>query len=138
LKGIMGSPDPAPLPYGGLQYYQLHYIVPVQTDENHNFLARCTPITSGHFGSKRVVGVRWVGTGRFAERLQNDGKLTEMLKEVLLNEGEIRVDPLDDHVRIYGRWIHEDRLSFNETMLEIADRIGMHVHHRRPDNGSDE
>lgn len=126
----MGRLDPAPLPYGGLQYYQIHFIVEVQSDENHNLLARCKPITRGHFSNKRVTGVKWIGVGRFAEKLQNDSKLTDMLKEVLLNEGEVRVDPLDDHVRIYGKWIHEDRLAFSETMLEIADRIAMHIQHK--------
>jgi hypothetical protein len=50
-----------------------------------------------------------------------------MLKEVMLREGEIRVDPLDDHIRIYGRWVHEDAFEFNKMMLEIAERIVDHV-----------
>jgi len=125
----MGKSDPAPLPYGGLQYYQVHYIVAIESEDNHNLLARCSPITQGHFKNKRVVGVKWVGAGRFADRLQDDSKLGEMLKEVLLREGEIRVDPQDDHIRIHGKWLHEDKLAFSETMFEIADRIAMHVRH---------
>jgi hypothetical protein len=125
----MGQSDPAPLPYGGLQYYQVHYIVAIESEDNHNLLARCSPITQGHFKNKRVVGVKWVGAGRFADRLQDDSKLGEMLKEVLLREGEIRVDPQDDHIRIHGKWLHEDKLAFSETMFEIADRIAMHVRH---------
>lgn len=131
----MGQSDPAPLPYGGLQYYQAHYIVSIESEDNHNLLARCSPITQGHFKNKRVVGVKWVGAGRFADRLQDDSKLGEMLKEVLLREGEIRVDPLDDHIRIHGKWLHEDKLAFSETMFEIADRIAMHVRHKGSDVG---
>ena len=131
----MGQSDPAPLPYGGLQYYQVHYIVALESEENHNHLARCSPITQGHFQNKRVVGVKWVGNGRFADRLQDDSKLGEMLKEVLLREGEIRVDPQDDHIRIHGKWLHEDNLAFSETMFEIADRIAMHVRHKDSDMG---
>ena len=131
----MGNPDPNPLPYGGLQYYQVHYIVDVQSDENHDLLARCEPITKGRFSNKRVVGVRWLGAGRFADLLQEDAKLSEMLKKVLRMEGEIRVDPLDDHIRIHGKWIHEEKLSFSETMFEIADRIAMHVRQRLSDMG---
>lgn len=131
----MRQPDPVPLPYGGLQYYQVHYIVEVRNDENSDFLAWCEPVTEGHFGSKRVVGVRWVGAGRFAELLQKDEKLTDMLKDVLLNQGEIRVDPQDDHIRIHGKWVHEDRLGFNETLFEIADRIAMHIKQRLSDMG---
>ncbi|HEV8387727.1 MAG TPA: hypothetical protein VGQ03_08905 [Nitrososphaera sp.] len=131
----MGQSDPAPLPYGGLQYYQVHYIVSIESEDNHNLLARSSPITQGHFKNKRVVGVKWVGAGSFADRLQDDSKLSEMLKEVLLREGEIRVDPQDDHIRIHGKWLHEDKLAFSETMFEIADRIAMHVRHKDFDMG---
>lgn len=131
----MSGLDPVPLPYGGLQYYQIHYVIAVESDENYNFLAHCKPITSGHFGNKRVIDVRWTGVGTFAERLQNDAKLTEMLKKVLVNEGELKIDPQDDHVRIYGKWVHEDRLAFSDTMLEIADRIAMHIRNKNSDTG---
>jgi len=45
----------------------------------------------------------------------------------MLREGEIRVDPMDDHVTIYGKWIHEDALAINVTMFEITDRIAGHI-----------
>lgn len=123
----MPKQDPVPLPYGSLQYYQVHYVVKSESKENGNFLSRCEPITKGHFGSKRIVDVRWTGADSFAEILQTDSKLTEMLKEVMLREGEIRIDPMDDHIRIYGKWIHEESFAFNQTMLEIADRIAGHI-----------
>lgn len=126
----MPKQDPIPLPYGSLQYYQVHYIVESESKENGNFLARCQPVTKGHFGNKRVVDVRWTGIEDLVEVLQQDAKLTEMLKEVMLREGEIRVDPLDDHIRIYGKWIHEDTFAFNQTMFEIADRIAGHIKKR--------
>ena len=53
-----------------------------------------------------------------------------MLKEVMLHEGEIRVDPQDDHIRIYGKWKHEENFAFNENMMEIADRIAMQTKER--------
>src|SRR5919198_3932919 len=123
----MPKQDPTPLPYGPLQYYQAHYIVKLEGDANGDVLARCKPVTRGHFSSKRVVDVKWTGDDKFAQILQHDTKLTEMLKEVMLHEGEIRVDPMDDHVRIYGKWIHEDAFAFNQTMFEIADRIAGHI-----------
>ena len=126
----MPRQDPTPLPYGALQYYQVHYIIQVESEENDNFLSKCEAKTKGHFANKRVVEVKWTGADRFAEVLQADDKLTEMLKEVMLREGEIRVDPQDDHIRIYGKWSHEENFAFNETMLEIADRIAMHIKER--------
>lgn len=126
----MPKQDPVPLPYGSLQYYQVHYVLKSESKENGSFLARCEPVTKGHFGSKRVVNVRWTGIADFVEVLQQDAKLTEMLKEATLREGEIRIDPLDDHIRIYGKWIHEDTFAFNQAMLEIADRIAGHIKSR--------
>ena len=125
----MPKVDPAPLPYGVLHYYQVHYIVQVESQENGNFLAKCELKTRGHFGNKRVVEVKWTGVDGFANILQGDAKLMETLKEVVLHEGEIRVDREDDHIRIYGKWKHEN-FAFNETMMEIADRIAMHIKER--------
>ncbi|HEY7733551.1 MAG TPA: hypothetical protein VIB07_02040 [Nitrososphaera sp.] len=123
----MSEQDPAPLPYGALPYFQVHYIVQVESDENARFLAKCEPITRGRFGNKRVIDVRWTGLDGFADELQADVELTELLKKGMLRAGEIRVDPQDDHIRIYGKWTHEDRSSYDGTMLEIADRIAMHI-----------
>src|SRR2546426_12785662 len=86
---------------GLLQYYQTHYIVKLER-ENGNVLANCEPLTKGHFRSKRVVDVKWTGADK-AEVLQHDAKLTMVLKEVMLREGEISVNPLYDHVTIYGK-----------------------------------
>ena len=126
----MPNIDPIPLPYGLLQYYQVHYIVHVQGNDNDKFLARCEPITKGHFSSKRVVDVKWTGDEKFAEVLQADTSLTGMLKEVMHKVGEITVDPQENQIRIYGRWVHEENLAFNQAMLDIADRIALHIKNR--------
>jgi hypothetical protein len=123
----MSEQDPAPLPYGALPYFQVHYIIEVESDENDRFLAKCESITRGRFENKRVIDVRWTGLDGFADELQADAELTELLKKGMLRAGEIRVDPQDDHIRIYGKWMHEDRSSYDGTMLEIADRIAMHI-----------
>lgn len=121
------KPDSMPLPYGALDYYQVHYIVETGDTNTQKFLAKCEPITKGHFSEKRVVAVKWTGASAFADKLQQDGHLTELLKQVLLHEREVRVDPLDGHVRIYGRWNHEENLKVNHAMVEIADIIAGHV-----------
>ena len=119
--------DAVPLPYGTLGYYQIHYIVETGEAETEHLLAKCESITKGRFSEKRVVAVRWSGCEAFSERLHNDARLTELLKQVLLHEGEIRVDPLEGHVRIYGKWNHEENLQVNPAMVEVADVIAGHI-----------
>ena len=123
----MPNIDPTPLPYGPLQYYHVHYILEIKSNDNDKFLARCKPITRGYFHSRRVIGVKWTGDDSFAKVLQADATLTGMLEEVILKVGEITVDPQDDHIRIYGRWVHEENLALDAAMLEIADRIALHI-----------
>lgn len=123
----MHNIDPTPLPYGPLQYYQIHYIVDIRSNDNDKFLARCKPITKGHFQSKRIVDVKWTGDDNFAKILQSDTDLTDMLKEVMIKVREITIDPQDDHIRIYSRWVHEENLAFDPLMLEIADRIALYI-----------
>lgn len=123
----MSNVDPIPLPYGPLQYYQVHYILQIKSNDNDKFLARCKPITKGYFHSKRMIDVEWTGNDNFARVLQADAALTSMLKEVMLKVGEITIDPQDDHIRMYGRWVHEENLVFDPAMLEIADRIALHI-----------
>jgi hypothetical protein len=123
----MHNIDPVPLPYGPLQYYQIHYIVDIKSSDNDKFLARCRPISKGHFQSKRIIDVKWTGDDNFAKILMSDTSLTNMLKEVMLKVREITIDPQDDHIRIYSRWVHEENLAFDPIMLEIADRIALHI-----------
>ena len=123
----MHNIDPIPLPYGPLQHYQMHYIVDIRSNDNDKFLARCKPITKGHFQSKRIVDVKWTGDDNFAKVLQSDTDLTDMLKEVMIKVREITIDPQDDHIRIYSRWVHEENLAFDPLMLEIADRIALYI-----------
>jgi hypothetical protein len=123
----MQNIDPIPLPYGPLQYYQIHYIVDIRSNNNDKFLARCRPITKGHFQSKRIVDVKWTGDDNFAKILQSDTDLTDMLKQVMIKAREITIDPQDDHIRIYSRWVHEENLAFDPIMLEIADRIALYI-----------
>ena len=119
--------DANQLPYGALDRYQVHFIVETGDADTEQFLARCERITKGHFGDKRVVAAKWTGTGAFADTLQNDAHLTELLKKVLLAEGEIRVDPLEGHVRIYGQWRHEEALEVDAAMVEVVDVIAGHI-----------
>jgi hypothetical protein len=123
----MPNIDPTPLPYGPLQYYHVHFILEIKSNDNDKFLVRCKPITKGYFDSRRMIDVKWTGEDNFAQVLQADATLTGMLKEVIMKVGEITVDPQDDHIRIYGKWVHEENLVFDAAMFEIADRIAIHI-----------
>jgi hypothetical protein len=124
----MEQQDASQIPYGALDYYQVHYIVEVNNRliDTAGILAKCTPITTGHFGKKRIVDVKWTGE-KLARILENDLELKEMLKTVLTVEGEIKIDPLDDHIRIYGKWKNEDQLRFNNKTFEAVERIAGHI-----------
>ncbi|HET6809020.1 MAG TPA: hypothetical protein VFH28_08155 [Nitrososphaera sp.] len=123
----MPNIDPTPLPYGPLQYYHVHFILEIKSNDNDKFLARCKPITKGYFDSRRMIDVKWTGEDNFAQVLQADATLTGMLKEFIMKVGEITVDPQEDNIRIYGKWVHEENLVFDAAMFEIADRIAIHI-----------
>jgi hypothetical protein len=123
----MPKQDPNPLLYGALQYYQIHYIIEdIHVANPEALLAKCEPISKGHFKNKKVVDVKWWG-GSLAEALQADIELKEMLKAILPQEGEIIVDPVDDHVRIYSKWKHEDDLKFDPKVFTVMDKIAYHI-----------
>jgi hypothetical protein len=124
----MDNAETSQVPYGALDYYQVHYIVDAKNHayDPSMFLARCHPITKGHLSKKRIVGTKWEGD-RLADILGADLELEEIIKQILYQEGEIRVDPLEDHIRIYGKWRNEDQLKFSPKMFDAADRIAGHI-----------
>jgi len=119
----MSSQDPNPLPYGALPYYQVHFIVDsVKVVDPAIFMAKCEPITRGHFRNKSVIDLQWSG-GRLAGILKSDRTLFEMLMPLMLDEGEISIDPQNNRVRIYTRWKREDNLKFNLKLFNAIERI---------------
>jgi len=59
--------DPNPLPWGAQDRFQAHFIVQQDSGEKViDFTARTRLKTTGHFGSKKVIGVTWEG-GKLAE-----------------------------------------------------------------------
>jgi hypothetical protein len=124
----MDRVETSQFPYGALDYYQIHYIVEAKNYEYDPaiFLARCYPINKGHFSNKRIVDIKWEGE-QLANILKADTELEEIIKQILHEEGEIKIDPLEDHIRIYGKWRNEDQLKFSPKMFEAADRIAGHI-----------
>ena len=125
----MDQVDTSQVPYGALDYYQVHYIVDAKNriHDSALFLAKCYPITKGHFANKKITDVKWEGGGRLANILEADVELKEILRQILYEEGELKIDPLEDHIRIYGKWRNEDRLKFNPKTFEAVDRIAGHI-----------
>ncbi len=119
----MAKPDPNPLPYGTLPYFQIHYLVePVNISNPSSYMAKCRPKNKGLFEEKRITEIEWIG-GRLAERLASDKELTEMLKPLMLKEGEISIDPQKDRVRVYTKWKREDKLQFDPEFFQVVERI---------------
>ena len=119
----MAKPDPNPLPYGALPYFQIHYLVePVNVSTPSSYMAKCRAKTKGQFEDKRITEIEWVG-GRLAERLASDKELSEMLKPLMLKEGEISIDPQKDRVRVYTKWKREDKLQFDPEFFQVVERI---------------
>ena len=59
--------------------------------------------------------------------MSRDQQLASYLRNVLLEEGEIYIDPLEDHVRVYGKWKHQQELRVYEELVLTMDRICNHV-----------
>jgi hypothetical protein len=116
----------APPSYGALDYFQLHFIVMGSDINPSELVAKCKATTSGHFSRKHVVTVNWEG-GKIADIVSKDQQLDSYLRNVLLEEGEIYIDPLEDHVRIYGKWKHQQELRVYEELVQTMDRICYHV-----------
>jgi hypothetical protein len=112
--------------YGALDYFQMHFIVMGSVSNPSELIAKCKASTSGHFSKKHVVRINWEG-GKIAEIVSNDQQLDSFLRNVLLEEGEIYIDPLEDHVRVYGKWKHQQELRLYEELVQTMDRICYHV-----------
>ena len=119
----MSEQDPNPLPYGALPYFQIHYLIePVNITTPSSYMAKCRVKTKGHLEEKKITEIKWVG-GRLADRLASDKELTEMLKPLMLKEGEISIDPQKDRVRVYTKWKREDKLQFDPEFFQAVERI---------------
>ena len=93
--------DPNPLPWGAQDRFQAHFIVQQNPgDKLLNLTARTRLRTSGHFGSKKIIGVTWEG-GELAENLNADSSLNELIAKQSVNDAAIFVDPTDNGIRVY-------------------------------------
>ena len=119
--------DPNPLPWGAQDRFQAHFIVQQDpVDKIIQFTARTRLKTTGHFGSKKVVGVTWEG-GKLAEDLNTDSALNEMIVNQSVNDATIFVDPTDNGIRIYGKWKNSLDFGITKELFEIYNKIAGYI-----------
>ena len=119
--------DPNPLPWGAQDRFQAHFIVRKDLSESdRGFFAETKLTTKGHFGSKKLIGVQWLG-GRIADVLNNDTELTNMILKQSVKDANIRVDPTKNDVRIYGKWKSSSELGMTKDLFAIYDKIASHI-----------
>ncbi len=118
--------EPNPLPWGAQDRYQAHFIVRKNVQNAIDYVARTILSTKGHFGSKKVVGVKWSG-GKLAELLNKDASLSEMITKQSVKDATLFVDPADNGIRIYGKWKNSFEFGITKEMFEIYDKIAGHI-----------
>lgn len=119
--------DITPLPWGAQDRFQAHFIVKGNVDQSDSrFLAETKLKTQGHFGSKKVVGVEWIG-GKIADVLNKDDELTEMIKKLSYKDACIWVDPTKNGVRIHGKWKNSHELGISKEQFAVYDLVASHI-----------
>jgi len=119
--------DPNPLPWGAQDRFQAHFIVQQNSGEKViDFTARTRLTTTGHFGSKKIIGVTWEG-GKLAEDLNTDSSLNEMIANQSVNDATIFVDPTDNGIRIYGKWKNSYDFSITKELFDIYNNIAGYI-----------
>lgn len=119
--------DPNPLPWGAQDRFQAHFIVKGNVESNDlDFVAETKLQTKGHFGSKKLIGIEWVG-GKLAETLNKDNDLANMILKQPLKDANIWIDPTKNGVRIYGKWKSNDEFGITKDLFAIYDKIASHI-----------
>jgi len=120
--------DPNPLPWGALDRFQAQFIVRKNIGSNYsNHLAKTKLTTKGHFASKTVTKVEWIGSGSLASKLNADTDLNEMIAKQSVKDATIYVEPTEVAVRIRGKWDNHIAFGITKELFEIYDKIAGHI-----------
>jgi len=121
------SQDLDPVPWGAQDRFQAHYIVkPVGQMALDELLARTNLKTSGHFATKKVASVEWVG-GDLARVLNSDEELRNMILKLSYKDAHIWVEPTKNGVRIHGKWKSSYELQISKELFQVYDKIASHI-----------
>ncbi len=121
------SQEIEPVPWGAQDRFQAHYIVkptsPIALDE---LLARTDLKTQGHFATKKVATVEWVGGG-LARVLNSDEDLRNMILKLSYKDAYIWVEPTRNGIRIHGKWKSSYELQISKELFQVYDKIASHI-----------
>ena len=116
-----------PLPWGAQDRFQAHFIVKAKVGQSDDkFLAESKLKTQGHFGSKKVVGVEWIG-GKIADVLNGDDELSGMITKLPYHDAFIWVDPTKSGIRIHGKWKGSHEFGISKEQFAVYDKIASHI-----------
>ena len=119
--------DLNPVSWGAQDRYQAHFIVKIMIGcDDEDYLARPTLHTKGHFASKKVDGVKWVG-GQLADTLNADETLKTMMTKLPYEDAQINVEPTTGGVRIFGKWKDSYEFTMTKELFAVYDRIALGV-----------
>ena len=123
--------DPNPLPWGAQDRFQAHFVVQQEIGNDTESwrlrrVARTRLKTTGHFGSKKIIGVTWEG-GKLAEDLNADSSLNEMIASQSVNDATIFVDPTENGIRIYRKWKNSYDFSITKEIFDIYNNIAGYI-----------
>lgn len=121
------SQDLNPLPWGAQDRFQAHFIVRTKNQINADDLLAKTKLNAeGHFSTKKVSGIKWIG-GELASSLNSDDELKNMLLKLPYNDALIWVEPTKKGIRIHGKWKSNQELGITKELFEVYDKIASHI-----------
>ena len=116
-----------PISWGAQDRYQAHFIVKTNDGISaEDFLTRSKLETQGHFASKKVTGVQWIG-GSLADALNSDAELKNMMTRLSYEDAHITIEPTKGSIRIHGKWKDSYNFTINKELFVVYDRIASHI-----------
>lgn len=113
--------------WGAQDKFQAHFIV--KSHDNvfeENFLVQSRLETIGHFASKRVTGVHWIG-GILSNVLNSDMELKNMMTKLAYEDAQINIEPTKGGIRIYGKWKDSYNFTMTKELFAVYEKIASHI-----------
>jgi hypothetical protein len=121
------SQDVNSIPWGAQDRFRAHYIVKVNGQVGiDELLAKTNLKVDGHFGTKKIVSVEWLGV-QLAQILDSDEDLRKMIMKLSYKDAHIWVEPTKTGVRIHGKWKASYEVQVSKELFEVYNRIASHI-----------